>query len=151
MTGQAIMAIDHGVVRLGISISDPLRIIARPYKIIKRRSRQEDFSVIQSIIENENVSKVVIGLPTDSTGNIGTQALKTIRWAVKLSEVISLPIVFWDESFSSIDAASVRSQTSKKRTPIDDVAAAVILQEYLECGETENEPGQPLEALKQHL
>jgi putative Holliday junction resolvase len=151
MTSHVIMAIDHGLARLGISISDPLHIIARPYTILNRRSKQEDFTTIRSIIQDENVGKVVMGLPTDSSGNIGPQALKTIRWAVKLSEVISLPIVFWDESFSSIDAASIKRQSSGKRTHLDDIAAAVILQEYLDCGETENEPGQTLEALKKLL
>ncbi len=145
------MAIDHGIVRFGIAVSDPLHIVARPYRIIVRRSRQADFEIIQKIIFEESIGKIVIGLPTDSMGEVGRQALMTVRWGMKLSEVVQQPIVFWDESFSSQDAAQLRGRSSGRPTRLDDIAAAIILQDYLDSGETDHEPGQTLEALKKYL
>ena len=145
------MGIDHGIARMGIAISDPLCIVARPYSIIVRRSKKADFRVIQRILYKENIRKIVIGLPTNSRGEVGKQALVTIRWAVKLSEAVQQPIVFWDESFSSQEAAKIQGRGSERRARLDDIAAAVILQEYLDIGETDHEPGQTLEALKKYL
>jgi putative holliday junction resolvase len=147
------MGIDYGFRRIGIALSDPLGMIARPHVIIQRKTNETDFARIGLIVESEHVSKIVVGLPTDSVGDIGPQAKKVIRWASKLAEVIATPITFWDESHSSEQAAALRGSSGgfhragghPKR--VDDAAAAVILQEYLDAGGAINEPGRPLNTL----
>jgi putative Holliday junction resolvase len=141
-----LMGIDHGRKRLGVALSDPMQIIARPYTIIHRRAKADDFAALRRIIDAEGVAKIVVGLPTDSRDEIGSQARTVIRWAQVLAEAIGLPVVFWDESFSSIEAESLGRRPGE---PVDDLAAAVMLQEYLEAKGTQNdEPGTPLQALE---
>jgi putative Holliday junction resolvase len=143
-----LMGIDHGRKRLGVALSDPMQIIARPHAIVQRRTRSDDFALLRQIIDSEDVVKIVVGLPTDSHDEIGSQARTVIRWALMLAESIQLPVVFWDESFSSIEAESLGRGRGE---PVDDLAAAVMLQEYLEAkGAQNDEPGTPLQALKDH-
>jgi putative Holliday junction resolvase len=151
------MGIDHGQARIGVAISDPMRLFARPHRIIMHSNREADLAEIECIIDTEQVSKVVIGLPTDSEGGVGSQARIAIRWAKALSQTIAVPIVFWDESYSSQSAAALRPRGSKragrhsgKGQPADDLAAAIMLQDYLEAGGAENEPGWPLESLSHY-
>lgn len=153
-TPRRILGIDHGQVRIGVAISDPLGLFARPHAVITHHNRETDFAAIGHIIETEQVTKLVIGLPTDSEGSIGSQAKVVIRWAVSLSHLIAVPVVFWDESYSSQLAGSLQPRRRKragkhggKEEPSDDVAAAIMLQDYLDAGGTDNEPGWPLESL----
>lgn len=140
------MGIDHGCKRLGVALSDPMQVIVRPYTIIQRRAKVDDFAAVNRIIDSENVVKIIIGLPTDSRDEIGPQARTVIRWTLKLAEAVQLPIVFWDESYSSAEAESFGRRFGEA---IDDLAAAVILQDYLEAkGNQADEPGTPLQALK---
>jgi putative Holliday junction resolvase len=147
---RRMMGIDYGEARIGVALSDPLGLFARPYRIISHTNIHGDLALLRAIAEREQVTRIVIGLPTDSQGGIGPQAQTVIRWARKLAQVISLPIVFWDESFSSADALAIRQSRSKGKRgrpePLDDVAAATILQDYLDAGGADHEPGQPLEA-----
>lgn len=142
------MGIDHGLARLGVSISDPLGVVARPLTIIRRRSKREDFDILSDIIREHHIVLVVVGLPTGSDGEISQQAAKVIRWCRALSETISIPVVLWDESYSTVSAnALLAKRTSARRLPhIDDLAATVILQDYLTARGEQNEPGKPLEA-----
>lgn len=149
---RRLMGIDHGEVRIGVALSDPLGMFASPHTIITHSTREEDFAALARIARDEGVVKIVIGLPTDSEGRIGHQAARVVEWARTLAELVSLPIVFWDESYSSVDAAEALQSTGKRRRrrgePLDDVAAAAILQEYLDAGGSEREPGRPLEDLE---
>lgn len=149
VTGR-LMGIDHGERRIGVALSDPLRIIASPHSIITRTTDADAIATLVGLIRAEQVSKVVIGLPTGTDGGVGQQAAIVIHWARKLAEAIEQPIVFWDESYSSADALEMQRASGKRkkrgdRTPLDDVAAAAILQEYLLAGEGNDEPGQPLD------
>jgi putative holliday junction resolvase len=142
------MGVDYGFRRIGIALSDALGMIARPFAIIQRQTNATDFARLRAIIDHEQVAKLVVGLPTDSDGAIGQQAQRVIRWAHKLSAVIEIPIVFWDESHSSQQAETIRGvHQGRSQRHIDDAAAAVILQEYLDAGGASYEPGRPLDTL----
>lgn len=148
-TGR-LMGIDHGVVRIGVALSDPLGMFASPNMIITHSTTEEDFQTLTDIVRREQVAKIVLGLPTDSEGRIGHQAQIVIDWARELAGQVDVPIVFWDESYSSISASDILQRVGKRRKrgePLDDVAAAAILQEYLDAGGSEREPGQRLEDL----
>lgn len=144
-----ILAVDHGLVRIGLALSDPMGIVATPHSILDNENDDAEIGIICSLIKSECVIKVVIGLPTDSQGHIGAQAVKVIEWAKKLAARTSAPVVFWDESYSSARVEEMkhrrRARNGGKSAFIDDIAAAVILQEYLEAGGSENEPGQALQ------
>ena len=146
-----IMGIDHGEKRIGIALSDPFRNFASPNCIIEQTTDAEVFAQIQAIIQSEQVKKIVIGLPTGTDGGIGMQGQIVLHWARAFADTLALPIVFWDESYSSTDVKAMQSRTKKKknrRRYIDDLAAAAILQEYLQAGEFSDEPGQPLETYR---
>lgn len=125
-----VLAIDHGDVRIGLAISDEGGMIARPLQIIKHTAKKDDAEKIARIAIENNVEKIVIGLPTDSEGKIGHQANKVQRWAEALKEATTIPIEFWDETFTSEQAESFRRR--KRGEPVDDKAAAFILQNYLD-------------------
>ena len=128
-----ILAIDHGDARIGLAISDEGGMIARPLQIIKHTAKKEDAEKIARIALENKVEKIVIGLPTDSEGKIGHQANKVKRWAEALKEATTIPIEFWDESFSSEQVEELRRlRGGKKVDAIDDRAAAFILQNYLD-------------------
>lgn len=144
---QRVMGLDYGEARIGVALSDPLALFATPYCIIRHTTSAADFAALKAIAEEQQVVKVVIGLPTDAHSEIGKQAATVIRWARRLARHLHLPIVFWDESYSSLAAEQIAQHRKGRRPkPLDDVAAAAMLQEYLDARETEDEPGQPLEA-----
>ena len=149
-----LMGIDHGEKRIGIALSDPLRIISKPHSIIELPSAAKQAAAIRQIAQDEGVIKFVVGLATDAQGRVGVQAESAVRWARVLAETSTIPVVFWDESYSSMRAAELVRTNRKKKggqqaAPLDDLAAASFLQEYLDAaagGNDEDEPGQPLAA-----
>ncbi len=144
---QRVMGIDYGEARIGVALSDPLALFATSYCVIKHTTSSADFAALKAIAEEQQVVKVVIGLPTDARSEVGRQAATVIRWARRLASHLHLPVVFWDESYSSRAAEQItRRRKGRRPEPLDDVAAASMLQEYLDARETEDEPGQPIEA-----
>jgi len=146
------MALDYGMARIGVALSDPLRLFAQPHSIIARGKPGDEFATLSAIIEQSQVTRIVVGLPTDSMSGIGSQAKLVIQWARELARAINLPIVMWDESYSSEEALAIqhasgrrKAKDDRKRKPLDDVAAAAILQDYLDAGGRDDEPGQTLE------
>lgn len=145
-----LMGVDFGEVRIGIALSDPLRIVATPFMILSGNTVENLLTEIKSVISDNGVCKIIIGLPTDANNQIGFQAAVVIRWAHQLAKKVDIPIVFWDESYSSVKAKDIQSRRKRnisgKNEPLDHIAAAAILQEYLEAGGNNDEPGQPIES-----
>jgi len=131
-----IMALDLGEKRIGIALSDPSHILARSLAVIPRKSRSEDFHRIREFVEKHRVLRLVIGLPTLLAGGEGQKAAWVRDYADHLSRTLSIEIVFWDESFTTVDAEkSLRLRgisKGKRRERVDAVAAAFILQSYLD-------------------
>lgn len=132
-----ILAIDMGEKRIGIAVSDPLRLIARSYTVLERRSRREDFARIGEIIDREGVDLVVMGLPINLSGDEGNKAAWIRDYAGELARELAIELLFWDESFTTVQAAeSMRARGKNARQQkewIDAVAAAFILQSYLDA------------------
>jgi putative transcription antitermination factor YqgF len=122
--------------RAGADFSDPLRLVARELAIIKRKSKREDFERIHSLAAEQGVVAFVIGVPQNLDARPGThlQAETVLRWVEKFKATTMLPIILWDEQMSSADAQEI-SRRHKRRydEPIDDLAARVILQSYLDA------------------
>ncbi len=129
-----ILALDIGTKRIGVAISDPLGITAKPLNYIP--NDELVFEKIKSLIEKENVSTVVIGLPITLKGLYGQQVEYTNEFAEKLkSRIPTLNIVFIDERFTTSLAEKQLLQTKKKKNMkeyIDSLSAVFILQTYLD-------------------
>jgi len=140
-----ILALDVGEKRIGVAISDLSRSLAGSLEVIQRGSRQEDFATVARLVEEYEVEKVVVGYPLSLDGMAGAQAERVERYAVGLAESLTVPVLLWDERFSTVSAerlmreAGLRSK--KKRERIDAVAAAVILQDYLDSRQFAGEKG----------
>ena len=131
-----ILGLDYGERRIGVALSDPLGIIAKPLITIDTIKTNDYFSKILEIITNNNVSKVIVGLPLTLKGNNSKQTDDVISFLNKLKRRIQLPIITIDERLSSIAAEkSLKDQgikTGYNKALIDMTAAAIFLQEYLD-------------------
>ena len=133
------LALDVGERRVGVAISDPLGLWARPLQVLTRRSRQEDYRAIASLVAEHEVSRVVVGHPIGLSGESGPQARRVERYAAGLAEHLNVPVVLWDERLSTAEAEQVLREAGEPshryRSRLDAVAAAVILQSYLNARE----------------
>ena len=131
-----VLALDVGDKRVGVAISDPSQILARSLKVIQRGSRQDDCATVARLVEEYEVERVVVGYPRSLDGTVGKQAEKVERYAEGLAKTLDVPVLLWDERFSTVSAERLMREAGlrgkKKRERIDAVAAAVILQDYLD-------------------
>jgi len=135
MNFSRIMSLDYGTVRIGIALSDPMQIIANPFKVIQN-SGEEVFSEINSIIKSENVGKIILGLPVNLEGKDTKKTIEVRDFFEKLKKRISIPIIYWDESYSSVEAEEMLKKMGKSikesRKVVDKFAASIILKSYLD-------------------
>ena len=128
-----LLALDLGQVRTGVAVCDASGILATPLVVLRRHAtRAEDHAEIASLSAREKVVGVVVGLPLASPVEEGAQARWARRYAGRLACALPVPLAFWDESMSSLEADRLIDEGSG-RTPRDAAAAAVILQEFLEA------------------
>jgi putative Holliday junction resolvase len=135
-----VLGLDVGDRRVGIAISDPTGTVVRPLQTLMRSSRAEDFAAIAALVAEHHVELVVVGRPLSLDGTEGPQARRVARYAQLLAKQVSVPIVFWDERYTTVVAEQVLLQNRSKRARrraraeggVDAVAAAVILQSYLD-------------------
>jgi len=124
-----LLAVDPGEVRIGLAVSDPTGILARPLTVIPHRSREKDVAAILRIAGERAVSGIVVGIPLGLEGEPGPQARKALRLLEALRERSDLPVIPWDESGSTQTALNIRGRDDR----LDARAAAVILQDYLDA------------------
>ncbi|MFQ5612107.1 MAG: Holliday junction resolvase RuvX [Anaerolineae bacterium] len=130
-----VVALDVGEKRIGLAVSDPSGRLASPHGVLRRQSKQEDFARLDRILRELGAELVVVGLPYSLSGHelIGPQARRVLRYAEALAETIDVPITFFDESYSTVEAEERLRQAGRKhKAPIDAAAAAVILQNFLD-------------------
>jgi len=127
-----LLALDLGQVRHGVAVCDQTGTLATPLTVLRRHdTRAEDFAELKTLVNREQAKGVLVGLPLQGQVEAGAQARWVLRYAGRLAGVLSVPIAFWDESLSSHDAAAlVRTRAGE---PLDAVAAALILQDFLEA------------------
>ncbi len=132
------MALDVGERRVGIAISSS-GIFATPHSVLRRKSKKEDFARLQRLIAELNVERVIVGIPYSLSGHetIGPQARRVKRYATALAKTVAVPLEYFDESYSTVDAKAFLSASGQKKVPIDAAAAAVILQNYLDKNQNE--------------
>ena len=131
-----ILAVDHGEKRIGLAISDLTGTIANPIKVIKHVSLIIDAAqVAENAIQNQ-VELIVIGQSFDEEGKPNLAGRRAARFADVLKTQTQIPIVMWDESFSTQSAQAARLEMGASRKKrgghLDELAATVILQSYLD-------------------
>ncbi len=128
------LAIDHGVKRTGLAICDAAEMIASPLCVL--RGPKDICGQIAQIIDKEEVEAIVLGLPLNMDDSEGSQAKKVRLFAQQLGRHVSVPIHFQDERLTSFGAREKFEATglpkAKRRTLLDALAAAEILQNFLD-------------------
>ncbi len=131
-----ILGLDYGTVRVGVAMSDPDAIIAQPRGFIKAEPQKNFLSEIEKMCAEMEVGKIVIGLPLHMSGEEGESAVAARKLGAAIQGKINIPIVFIDERLSTVSAEKALMEANvkgkKKKEKVDSVAAAIILQNYLD-------------------
>jgi putative Holliday junction resolvase len=133
-----ILAIDHGTVRMGIAVSDELKMIAHPMEYIPAEPFADFLARLKQILRDKEVELVLVGMPRNMDGSYGSAALKVQEFVTALKDAITVPIRTWDERLTSAQAnrfliqGNVRRE--KRKEKVDSMAAAILLQSYLDGG-----------------
>ena len=133
---KRILGIDYGEVRVGLSLSDLTQTIANPFKTIMYKSVDNLLDQLKEIIAENEVEKLVVGVPYNMKGEDTKQTLKVKEFISFLESNLSYDIELIDERLSSIEAEKtmhkMNIKTGHNKSDIDKIAASVILQEYLD-------------------
>jgi len=127
------LGLDIGDKRIGVALSDPQGILASPLTIIDRSDEGAGIKAVIDIIEQNQVGKIIVGLPLSMDGNIGKQAEKVKAFVEELRNLTEVPVEFRDERLSTVSAKRLMLMVGKSgKTGDDAIAAAFILQTYLD-------------------
>jgi putative Holliday junction resolvase len=133
-----LLGVDYGSVRIGLAVSDPDRKMAFPLATYERRGPERDTVYFRALADDEEIGQLVVGLPVHGDGREGRQAVEARAFGGWLAEVTGLPVVFYDERFTTVEAEShlwAAGLTHKQRKERRDrVAAQILLQSYLDAG-----------------
>lgn len=131
-----VLGIDLGDRNIGLAVSDTLLITAQALDRYRVKSKDEDKKYFKELVEKYEIGKIVVGLPLRMDGSIGTQAEKAKIFAHWLEEILHLPVVFWDERLTTVQALKILSQQKikikRKKILKDQISATLILSSYLE-------------------
>lgn len=132
-----ILAVDHGEKQIGVALSDPTATIASPLKVIKHVSRLMDAAQVANLASENEAALIVIGQSYDEEGRPNLAGRRAAKFAEALKEQTQIPVILWDESFSTQDARATRIEmgvSHKKRAGhMDELAAVMILKSYLDA------------------
>jgi putative Holliday junction resolvase len=121
-----VLALDYGSARTGVAVSDPTGSVARPLEVVENASGDEGLRRLAEIARAEAVERIVVGLPLTLRGERGRQAEETESFVARLEEATTVPVVAFDERFTT-DLAEAHPSSA----PTDAVAAAHLLSGYL--------------------
>lgn len=133
-----ILALDHGTVRIGVAVSDELKMIASPLEYIPAEPMNAFLDRLRALVREKEVEQLVVGMPRNMDGSYGPAAEKVRMFVDQLKAALSVPVRTWDERLTSAQAnrllvqGNVRRQNRKQ--VVDKMAAAILLQSYLDSG-----------------
>ena len=143
------LALDIGKRRIGVAVSDPLGLVARPVETVQSVSLNVDVARITEIARELEAELVVIGDPIHMSGDASTMSRRAHKFGDKLREVSGLPVEYCDERLTTVEAQRILQEQGvpprKARNQIDAVAASVILQSYLNTLKPPRRGDEPLE------
>jgi putative Holliday junction resolvase len=141
-----ILAIDYGKKRLGLALSDELEMTSRPYGTWNRINRRRDLARLRELVHQQGVCRIVVGLPLHLDGTPSEMSEEARGFAARVEKALGLPVEMMDERLSSWEARQTLAAAnsngrvrrgssgrpeSRKQPPLDEIAAAIILQDYL--------------------
>ncbi len=126
-----IMAIDYGRIRVGIALTDPLGVIPQPFLTLTCRSQRELIKRLKCIIEQNQVGLVLVGNPVSMNGMDNDMSRKIRNFVKKLQKLLDVSVELWDERFTSKYAVNILKDHGIKQANLDEVAASLMLEEYL--------------------
>jgi putative Holliday junction resolvase len=130
------MGLDFGDKRIGIAVSDDQGQIAMPKDTLQRSGKVKYIERLAELADQENVGEILVGMPVSMDGSHGPQAQKVMRFVQRLRQRVEIPVVVWDERLTTVAAERILIEgnlsRSRRRRVIDKVAAAYMLQSYLD-------------------
>ena len=130
------LGLDIGDKRIGVALSDPTGILASPLTIINCKDDAADVAAITDIINQQQVKQIIVGLPRSMDGSLGQQAEKVKAFTQELSRHTEVPVDFRDERLTTVSAKrlmrTAKTRKAKRKVRYDAIAAALILQGYLD-------------------
>ena len=131
-----ILALDHGTVRIGLAVSDEMKLFAQPLDYLPAEPFAEFVQQLKVIVKEKEVDLIVVGMPRNMDGSYGPAAQRVREFVIALKEAIPMPIRTWDERLTSVTANRLLTEGNvrgeKRKEKVDKVAAAVLLQSYLD-------------------
>ncbi|HZP63782.1 MAG TPA: Holliday junction resolvase RuvX [Terriglobales bacterium] len=132
-----ILGLDVGSKRIGMAVSDPLRITAQGLETLQRTNKRTDFAKLEETVRRYEVQEIVVGYPLRMSGAEGVQAEKMQRYAEELRERLELPVHLWDERLTSAQANRILRGTEmsikRRGEVVDRMAAVLILQSWMDA------------------
>jgi len=134
-----ILAIDHGTKRIGVAVSDETKTIAQPLEYIPAEPFADFLEHLKKILTEKEISLILIGMPRNMNGSYGPATQKVETFIGVLKTAITVPIKTWDERLTSTMANRAMIQGNvrrdKRKEKVDAMAAAILLQSYLDMGQ----------------
>lgn len=131
-----VIALDHGTKRIGVAVSDELKLIAQPLEFIPAEPFADFLARLRQIIREKEVELVIVGLPRNMDGSYGPATMKVEAFVAALKGALTVPIQTWDERLTSTQANRLLIQAgvrrAKRKEKVDKTAAAILLQSYLD-------------------
>ncbi|HDN59102.1 MAG: Holliday junction resolvase RuvX [Candidatus Neomarinimicrobiota bacterium] len=138
-----VLGIDYGDVRVGLALSDELKIISSPFKTVRNEGIDKVVELIKGEVLKNDVDTIVIGVPKSLQGDVTEQTRKVLLFIDKLRNSVDVPVEEVDERFSSVEAVRVVHLKGKKaghsKDEVNKIAASIILQTYLDSISYERE------------
>ena len=131
-----ILALDHGTKRIGVAVSDELKMIATPLEYIPAEPFAEFLARLREILREKEVEMILIGMPRNMDGSYGPAALKVQEFVAVLKDALTIPLKTLDERLTTVQAQRFLIQGNvrrdKRKEKVDKTAAAILLQSYLD-------------------
>ena len=131
-----ILGLDVGSKTIGMAVSDELELVANTLATLQRKGMAQDLRNLAAVIAEQEVGAIVVGLPKNMNGSLGPSAQMVLELVEELKRTVAQPVVTWDERLSTVAAEKVLLEADmsrkKRKKVIDQVAAVLILQGYLD-------------------
>ena len=131
-----VLALDHGTKRIGVAVSDELKMLAQPLEFILAEPFSEFLDRLKVLVAEKEVELILVGMPRNMNGSYGPAALKVQEFVATLGRAVTVPIKTWDERLTSAQANRFliegKVRRDKRKEKVDQTAAAILLQSYLD-------------------
>ena len=131
-----VLALDPGTKRIGVAISDELKLIAQPLEFVPAEPFAEFLARLRQLVQEKEVDLIVVGMPRNMDGTYGPAATRVREFVSELKKAIPLRIKKWDERLTTVQANRIlldaNARRDKRKEKVDKIAAAILLQSYLD-------------------